>query len=72
MSELSHARAAKEDLVSRLRGCPDVVGVGLRRSAGGYCIQVNLCDETVAEEVPHVVDGVEVRVTVVGRISAEG
>ncbi|WP_448070608.1 hypothetical protein [Georgenia yuyongxinii] len=71
MSDLPQARAAKEHLRAQLRGHDGVVGVGLSRTREGYCVKVNVSAPDIAERVPSSLDGVEVRVTVVGPISAQ-
>jgi hypothetical protein len=71
MTDLPQARAAKEHLRAHLRDRDGVVGVGIARSAAGYCIKVNVADAATAEQVPADVDGVEVRIAVVGGITAQ-
>jgi hypothetical protein len=71
MTDLPQARAAKEHLRERLRDRDGVVGVGIARSAGGYCVTVNVADAAAAGQVPGDVDGVEVRIAVVGGITAQ-
>lgn len=73
MVDLAQARAAKDHLRSALaanRG-PDrggVRGIGLARTAEGYCVQVNV-DHGPHADIPGTVDGVPVRVRVVGRVT---
>lgn len=69
MTDLGRARAAKERLRAELRGRHDVVGIGLARSADGYCLKVNVTEPT--DGVPGSVDGVDVVVVVVGEIRAQ-
>jgi hypothetical protein len=71
MADLPQARAAKEHLRARLREHDGVVGVGIVRTGDGYCLKVNVPSSELADQVPHDVDGVEVRTTVVGRITAQ-
>lgn len=71
MADLPQARAAKEHLREHLRDRGGVVGVGIVRSADGYCITVNVAEEDAAGQVPTDVDGVEVRIAVVGEITAQ-
>jgi hypothetical protein len=71
MADLPQARAAKEHLREHLRDRDGVVGVGIARSAAGYCIRVNVANEDAAGQVPPDVDGVEVRIAVVGGITAQ-
>lgn len=69
MTELRQARAAKQRLREQLRGRRDVVGVGLARTADGYCLKVNVTAPT--DGLPGSVDGVDVVVAVVGEIRAQ-
>jgi hypothetical protein len=68
MADLAQARAAKEHLRAALDGRSDVRGIGITPSDDGYRLQVNL--ERAADGVPPRVDGVDVRVRVVGVIHA--
>jgi len=72
MSELTHARAAKKHLLAQLAGRPDVDGVGIARAGSIYRLKVNVQDPSAADQVPSSVDGIEVTVTVVGRIRPQG
>ncbi|MBO3086155.1 hypothetical protein [Cellulomonas fengjieae] len=69
MADLEQARAAKEHLRTRLKGRSDVRGIGIARSADGYQLQVNMSHEP-GPDLPGAVDGVDVRVRVVGTIRA--
>ena len=70
MVELQQAREAKAHLRAALAGRRGVqVGVGRRRD--GYCLQVNLVQESDGAGVPEMVDGVPVRVRVVGPVRAQ-
>ncbi|MGY4644049.1 hypothetical protein [Cellulomonas sp. URHB0016] len=69
MADLAQARAAKEQLRAALDGRSDVRGIGITASNDGYRLQVNLESGSV-DGVPHHVDGVDVRVRVVGAIHA--
>lgn len=71
MTDLPQARAAKEHLRARLRDRDGVVGVGIARSARGYCLKVNVADAATADQLPPEIDGVEVRIAVVGGIAAQ-
>ena len=62
------ARAAKEVLRERLAGDPRVNGVGIARSKGRYAVRVNIVDESDVPELPDEVEGIEVRIVVVGRL----
>ena len=69
MADLEQARAAKERLRMTLKGRPDVRGIGIARAADGYQLQVNVSRDSGAD-LPGAVDGVDVRVRVVGAITA--
>lgn len=69
MADLKQARAAKEHLRMTLAGRSDVRGIGIARAADGYQLQVNVSREP-GPELPGAVDGVDVRVRVVGAIRA--
>ena len=62
------ARAAKQRLSEMFSGTDDVVGVGLMSVDGGYAVKVNLAKESSQRAVPSEIDGVPVRVEVVGTI----
>ncbi|MBZ2195501.1 hypothetical protein [Occultella gossypii] len=72
MSDLAQARAAKEHLAAEVGERDGVVGIGLERLPDGYGVRVNVRDAHAAEQVPATVDGVDVRIVVVGTIRAEG
>lgn len=65
---LTEARAAKEKLLKKVAKRPDVNGVGITRGQGGYGLKVNLTEDT-GKQLPSDVDGVPVRVEVVGAIT---
>jgi hypothetical protein len=69
MANLEQARAAKEHLLMTLKGRPDVRGIGIARAPDGYQLQVNLSRDS-GSDLPGAVDGVDVRVRVVGSIHA--
>ena len=69
MADLEQARAAKERLRTTLQGRSDVRGIGIARAADGYQLQVNMSRDP-GPELPGAVDGVDVRVRVVGVIHA--
>ncbi|MGH6960493.1 MAG: hypothetical protein ACREE7_08430, partial [Dongiaceae bacterium] len=61
------ARAAKSKALTLLQHAAAVVGVGIARQDGGYCVKVNVSRApSAAEAVPASIDGVPVRVEVVG------
>ena len=68
MADLEQARAAKERLRTTLQGRSDVRGIGIARAADGYQLQVNVARDHT--DLPGAVDGVDVRVRVVGAIRA--
>ena len=66
---LDKARAAKVRVQDLLVGTPELTGIGIARIGGGYGVKVNLSSEPgTALQLPEEVDGVLVRVEVVGRI----
>lgn len=67
-ASLEQARAAKAALVPRLRDVGAVNGIGVAREGDGHVVRVNLSEPV--EGVPEEVNGVPVRVRVVGRIVA--
>jgi hypothetical protein len=66
---LDEARAAKERAKSIFAGQASVVGIGLTRIGDGYGVKVNL-DVPPAPDanLPETIDGVPVRVEVIGPI----
>ena len=66
---LEQARAAKQEAQKVFGRLGEVVGVGITRVDGGYGVKVNLRREPAAgSEIPSEVDGVPVRMAVVGPI----
>jgi hypothetical protein len=66
---LDEARAAKARALNEFRRKASVVGVGITRIDGGYGVKVNLDSPTDPDaELPEAIDGVPVRVEVVGKI----
>lgn len=63
---LDEARAAKSKALTLLRNAPSVVGVGIARLNGGYCVKVNVSQSR--RDMPADIDGVPVRVEVVGAL----
>ncbi|HEX3150719.1 MAG TPA: hypothetical protein VHR66_21755 [Gemmataceae bacterium] len=63
---LEQARAAKERAVTELADLP-VVGIGITRVGDGYALKVNL-DSAPSGAVPSAVNGVPIKVEVVGKI----
>ncbi|CAM3604874.1 hypothetical protein [Isoptericola cucumis] len=66
------ARAAKPTLRRALESVEGVCGVGLaqRGDAADWVLQVNVMTPRARKDVPPVVDGVPVRVQVVGAVTA--
>lgn len=68
---MAKATAAQRKLVRKLRTVREVNGVGITRVEAGFCLKVNLSVRPRAGvPVPEEIDGVPVRVEVVGRIRA--
>jgi hypothetical protein len=65
---LSQARAAKQQALKTLATLAPVTGIGITRIDQGYGLKVNL-ERAPAAPLPSDVDGVPVRVEVVGKIS---
>ena len=65
---LAKARAAKEKAVTRFSRFGEVVGVGITKVAGSYGVKINLRCRSDAPALPKTIDGVPVRVEVVGTI----
>ena len=62
---LEQARAAKVKLLEQVRGVPEVAGVGITRVNEDYAVKLNLIKAS-SVALPSDVDGVPVRVEVVG------
>ena len=68
-ADLERARAAKERAKVIFAGKASVVGVGINRVAGGFGVKVNLSEPAPPDaDLPETIDGVPVRVEVVGAI----
>jgi hypothetical protein len=68
-STLDEARAAKPKALAAFSRDASVVGVGITRVEGGYGLKVNLVEPpSPGVTLPESVDGVPVRVEVVGTI----
>lgn len=68
-ASLDAARAAKEKVLEIFGRFGVVVGVGITRIDGGYGVKVNLRDQPEpGVDLPRTVNGVPVRVEVVGAI----
>jgi hypothetical protein len=68
MADLEQARAVKARLRTELAGHHGVRGVGLVRVRHGYAVRVSL-ESTDDDDLPPDVDGVPIRVAVVGAIT---
>jgi hypothetical protein len=68
VASLKDARAAKTKAARMLAGRSRLQGIGITKQANGYGIKVNLLDYDDA--LPAEIDGVPVRVEVVGPIRA--
>ncbi|WP_258725494.1 hypothetical protein [Cellulomonas sp. NS3] len=71
MTDLEHARAAKDRLRQTLAGRDGITGIGISRGADGYGVQVNVSQAAHRAAVPEHVDGVDVRVRVTGPVHAQ-
>ncbi len=68
-ADLERARAAKERAKVIFAGKASVVGIGINRVAGGFGVKVNLSEPAPRDaDLPETIDGVPVRVEVVGAI----
>jgi hypothetical protein len=65
--DLETARAAKLHLAADIGREPNVNGIGLAPVDGGWAVKVNLLTPSSEAAIPHQVDGVDVKVEVVGR-----
>ena len=66
---VDQARAAKKRAMDVFKRLAPVVGIGITRIDGGYGVKVNLRDRPKAKvALPQTIDGVPVRVEVVGTI----
>jgi len=63
------ARAAKSHVQELVGGDPRVNGVGLTHVGADWAVKVNVVDDTDCPSLPRDVDGVQVVVRAVGRIS---
>ncbi|MEX2282030.1 MAG: hypothetical protein WEE89_06065 [Gemmatimonadota bacterium] len=62
------ARAAKDKAMKRFERLGEVVGVGLTKVGDDYALKVNLKTDRDEKKFPSTIDGVPVRVEVVGTI----
>ena len=69
-STLDQARSAKQRALSAFSQLADVVGVGITRHGDGYAVKVNLRHPpATGVDLPKDIDGVPVKVEVVGSIA---
>lgn len=69
-ADIDQARAAKERAKTLFAGKVSVVGLGIARLDGGFGVKINLSEPPPAGiKLPETIDGVPVRVEVVGEIS---
>jgi DNA-binding transcriptional MocR family regulator len=68
-ADLAAARRAKDALLDRLGDHPLITGCGVRREAGGYAVTLDLVAAWDGPALPAEIDGVPVRVQVIGRVS---
>jgi hypothetical protein len=64
---LEQARAAKAKATVQLAKLP-VVGVGITRIGDGYGLKVNLSESVAVDAIPEHVNGVPIKMEVVGEI----
>jgi hypothetical protein len=69
--DIDRARTAKQHLRRDLDGRSGVRGIGLARGDDGYRLQVSVASPADADGLPAAVDGVAVRVRVVGSVQAQ-
>jgi hypothetical protein len=71
MVDIERARAAKQHLRRDLDGRDGIRAIGLGRGEDGYRLQVGVASRADADGLPAEVDGVTVRVRVVGAVQAQ-
>lgn len=62
------ARAAKVEVLDRLRDLPILAGIGITENARGYCVKVNLKEPSTSIHIPEQIGRVPVIVEVVGKV----
>ena len=67
---LADVRAAKEKVAALIAENQAVNAIGITQDEHGYCVKVNLAADS-AEGIPEEVDGVPVRVEVIGTIQKQ-
>lgn len=68
---IEQARAAKEQAYAVVASLAPVVGVGITRIGDGYGVKVNLESVPAGVALPTSVDGVPLRVAVIGRVQKQ-
>ena len=63
-------RAAKVKALALVGDHPEVNGVGIAPMGLGYCVKVNVASPSADLRLPPEIDGVPVRVEVVGEVAA--
>lgn len=66
--DLQRAQAAQDRLADALGDQPQVNGIGITRTDGGYVLKVNVQTTLAGSSIPAEIDGVSVRVQTVGRV----
>ena len=69
-ANLDQARAAQRHLAEVLSDVPQLNGIGITRVNEGFGLKANFTDSSVLARVPSEIDGVAVRVEVVGPVFA--
>jgi endonuclease YncB( thermonuclease family) len=70
---LTKVRAAQRKVIAQLAQVREVNGVGITRVGDGYGLKVNLAAQPKRQvQLPQEIDGVPIRVEVVGPIRARG
>jgi hypothetical protein len=69
--DLVAAQAAKAKAAELFRSNPKVTGIGIARMVGGFGVKLNFVTQpSKKDRVPKEIDGVPIRVEVVGPITA--
>ncbi len=67
---MAKATAAQRKLQRRVAGIREVNGIGITRVDEGFCLKLNLSAQVRGTALPDEIDGIPVRVEVVGPIRA--
>jgi hypothetical protein len=69
--DLAAARAAKAKATKLFSTNPNVTGIGIARMDGGFGVKLNFVTRpSKRDHIPEEIDGVPIRVEVVGQITA--